>query len=398
MRHTSEKQYRVKCQECKKQTTAKNGVCDSCGQYPGMISSYRDCPHNPVHAWNERGDCLRQIVKARKGKRVKHVVSSGQVPHLWYHKAQDSARTSTGNLYFEGATIFSYGSHFPIAKHVSNGKRSAVLFTTRSYSVTTSGHCSAVRSAIPSSALVFHIPELTYIGDDWKNSEKNSHAQNIKNYLARIEKSLVTSARARSSWSKEYSHKGALSTLAELKAYGQFFKVKLPKLPTVPRLDSKQMQAIRERESKTAARKAEETRLAKIEQAKRETEKIERWRAGENVGSLYNVPVMLRLRTFGADESVQHAVAMVETSRGAQVPVSHALRGLRFVRAVVTRGEAFQTNGHTFHLGHYKIDRIDVDGTLTAGCHVISLAEIERIAPELERIASAEDASPIAYA
>ena len=68
------------------------------------------------------------------------------------------------------------------------------------------------------------------------------------------------------------------------------------------------------------------------------------------------------------------------------------------MRAVVARGEAFQTNGKTFHLGHYKIDRIETDGTLTAGCHVIPYSEIERIAPELERIASSEDVSGIAYA
>jgi len=119
-------------------------------------------------------------------------------------------------------------------------------------------------------------------------------------------------------------------------------------------------------------------------------------RGRERVRDAYKLAVMLRIRTFGADADVQHAVAVVETSRGAQVPASHALRGLRFVRAVVARGEAFQTNGKTFHLGHYKIDRIETDGTLTAGCHVIPYSEIERIAPELGRIASAEDVSGIA--
>jgi hypothetical protein len=338
---------------------------------------------------------LQTSVNQSERKRVKHVVSSGEVPHLWYHKTQDSARTSNGNLYFEGDTIYSYGSHFPIARHVSSGKQDAVLFTTRTYSVTTSGHCSAVRSAIPSDAVIFHVPELSYIGQDYKNSEANEHKTNIADYLKRIETAIVTSARARSSWSKQGSHTDAVNLLAELKAYGKFFRLRLPKLPGVPALDSKQMQAIRDREARTAACKAEETRKAREEAVKREAEKIERWRAGENVGCLYNVPVMLRIRTFGADESVQHAVAMVETSRGAQVPVSHAIRGLRFVRAVVAKGEAYQRNGHTLHLGHYAIDRIDADGTLHAGCHVITLAEIERIAPSLESLAVSESAEEV---
>src|SRR6267154_4399432 len=136
------------------------------------------------------------ISEAKTRKRKKTVFDTGEIPHLWAHKVQENARNAHGNLYFDGETIYSYGSHFPIARHIvdnptKKNPKSAVLFTTRSYSVTTSGHISAVRSAIPSSALVFHIPELGYIGDDWKNSEKNSHAQNISDYLKRIEKSLV---------------------------------------------------------------------------------------------------------------------------------------------------------------------------------------------------------------
>ncbi len=210
----------------------------------------------------------------------------------------------------------------------------------------------------------------------------------------------------------------ALSLIAECKAFCKFFGLKLPTLAKLPKIDQeklqKQTKAIEDRQrARNAKQKAEwEAREARVkaesdawnasgvcthtpkhdahnwgdvnkcerqreeeEWAAKSSEIITAWRNGDPQARLrnpWNLPVMLRIRTFGADESAQHAVAMVETSRGAQVPVSHAIRGLRFVRAVVARGEAFQTNGHTFHLGHYKIDRIDVDGTLTAGCHVIS--------------------------
>jgi hypothetical protein len=60
--------------------------------------------------------------------------------HLWAHHTQDDARNRQGNLYFTGDTICSYGSHFPIARHVKNdSEKRAVLFTTATYSVTTSG-------------------------------------------------------------------------------------------------------------------------------------------------------------------------------------------------------------------------------------------------------------------
>ena len=333
------------------------------------------------------GSTASVMADAKARKRRREVFPSGEIPHLWYHKTQDSARNANGSLYFSGDTIYSYGSHFPIARHVTNGKRDAVVFTTRTYSVTTSAHCSAVRSSIPSSALVFHVPDV-HFGYS-KPEDAYQHERNLADYLSRIQSAIQSSARARSSWKKECEHSAAISLQAECKGYCAFFRIKSPKLPRVPALDSEEMEQIRRREAQHAAKKAEETRKQREEQAEFERTKIERWRNGENVGYLYNVPVMLRIRTFGADESAQYAVGEVETSKGARVPVSHALRGLRFVRAVVAKGEAYQRNGHTLHLGQYAIDRVDVDGTLHAGCHVIPYSEMERIAPELERIATA---------
>lgn len=73
----------------------------------------------------------------------------------------------------------------------------------------------------------------------------------------------------------------------------------------------------------------------------------------------------------------------VQTSLGAHFPVSHALRALTFVRRVRELGQEYVHNGHTVHLGHYAIDRIEADGTVHAGCHVVKWDEIERITPQL---------------
>jgi hypothetical protein len=316
-------------------------------------------------------------------KRQRQVFPSGEIAHLWYHQTQESARNATSSFYFSGDTIYSYGSHFPIAHHVQSSKRFAVLFTTNDYSVTTSGHKSAVQSAIPEGTVVFHVPHV--FTDDRYAS--NDHPSNLADYVQRVADHLAKCARARQSYSKEWEHGRAVTLREEAREYAKFFRLKLPKIAPIPALDSKALADIKAREAVKSAEKAAKERERKAALAKQEAELADRWRKGEVHQSLYNLPIMLRIRTFGADESAQHAVARVETSRGAQVPISHAIRGLRFVREVVKRGEAFLTNGHTFHLGHYKIDRIDVDGTLTAGCHVIPYAEIERIAPELERIA-----------
>ena len=52
-------------------------------------------------------------------KRQRHVFPNREIPHLWAHKTQDEARNGTGSFYFTAATIYSYGSHFPIATHVT---------------------------------------------------------------------------------------------------------------------------------------------------------------------------------------------------------------------------------------------------------------------------------------
>jgi len=65
---------------------------------------------------------------------MRTVYPADMVAHLWAHKSQDYARNPGHNFYFHGDTIYSYGSHFPVARHVTRRGRSAVLFTTRSYS------------------------------------------------------------------------------------------------------------------------------------------------------------------------------------------------------------------------------------------------------------------------
>ena len=307
-------------------------------------------------------------------KRKKHVFDTGEIPHLWAHRTQEDARNRQGNLYFTGDTIYSYGSHFPIARHVTNdaGQR-AVLFTTATYSVTTSSHCSAVRSAIPSGIPVFHVPNVCHGRYSGSELTADDHAGNLADYAERIEKYVITSARARSSYAKEWNNDHAVRLRDEAFAYCAFFGLPVPNISEVRELDSEALTAIRKREAKRTAEKAEQTKRERAEAVIRQQELITKWRAGQYSGCLYDVPPMLRI---DGNEVV--------TSRGARFPVLHAKHGLAFVRKVRESQKAYVRNGHTIHLGPYAIDRIEPDGTVKAGCHVVSWEEIERIAPSLD--------------
>jgi len=329
-------------------------------------------------------------------KPKRQVYPTGEIPHLWAHQTQVNARNPQGNFYFKGDVIYSYRDSFPVARLVQVGRSRCVLFNSAKYSVTTSQHQSAVRQAIPSSMQVFEVPNLglSYVSTTSPIS-KGIHKVNLA-YLVQESKSEFERAeRARGMGDYSLSDSLRLKRLAE--DYAKFFKVKLPKdsfkfIPTGKKMVEFRaklverriaLEAVRSvahvrRQERWAKQNAEWQRQAKEreEQERLELpEKIERWRNGQYVyfGYSTQVPVMLRIK---GDE--------VETSMGAKVPVDHARRGLKLVRAVRKAGRAYERNGHTVHLGNYAIDRIEPDGTLKAGCHVIGWPEIERISDDLD--------------
>lgn len=308
-----------------------------------------------------------------KVKRQRQVFPIDEIAHLWAHQAQDSARNSQGNFYFEGPTIYSYGSHFPIAMHVTQGRRKAILFTTRGYSNTTAKHLSIVRRAIPADVQVFHVSLGGYRLD---------HDAHLKEYREQITDGIETVRRSRNG--ATWMLQNVIKTAAEMRLYAKFFKVPagVVPLPKKRELDALRAESIVKHERAMARQEARDTesRRKREEQARLDAlelpEKIARWRAGEYFGWNVKIPTMLRIK---GDE--------VETSLGARVPLDHAKRVLPFVLQLHNKGQEWRTNGHTLHLGHYQLDRIDTDG-VHAGCHHIGWDEVERFAQLPEVLSS----------
>jgi len=303
---------------------------------------------------------------------MRRVVSNHEVPHLWAHQTQSDAKNAGGSFYFTGDTIYSYGSHFPIARHISmpNGEP-AVLVTSRTYGITTTGHTSRVHSAIPRSVPQWfverpdHSPADNFAAFEATYRELLNLVVDAKNKVSRAKRFLKLEEHV------EYVNRFAVAFELEN-------RLTLPELAGV----RAEVEAIRAREEAAAIEREERRR---IEYAERErTLRLEladamiEWRAGFNVhGREYRFPDTL-LRIEGGE---------LVTSRGARFPVSHAVRALRIVERVRATGTPYKRNGHTIHLGHYPLDSIDVEGNVCAGCHCVQWAEIERIAPMLRALA-----------
>jgi hypothetical protein len=284
--------------------------------------------------------------------------NNDMVCHVWAQGNEDSGKNGNGSLYFTGDTIYSYGSHFPIAKMMDNGM---VLFTTDTHGVTTSQHCSRVRQAI-SNRKTFDVPcvEITPDTNHRYTKERNakSHKENLASYKERINDTVVKASRARSN--KEWLENLAIVLVDEHNSYINVFSLrnKPIELPNVGQL--------RAAADKAAAKAA---KIAAIENA----DKIAKWLAGENVSLPRNIAVMLRVRGD-----------MVQTSQNASFPIEHARLALKIIKRCKANKEKFVPNGKTIKLGHFAIDRIDTNGDVKAGCHFVKYAQIVRIEKDLQ--------------
>lgn len=82
---------------------------------------------------------------------------------------------------------------------------------------------------------------------------------------------------------------------------------------------------------------------------------------------------------------------VLETSQGASVPLAHAVKVFRFVKACREAGKPWKRNGAAIRVGHFQVDSIDTAGNFRAGCHSFNWHELERVA----KLAGVFDCPPI---
>jgi enoyl-CoA hydratase/carnithine racemase len=310
-------------------------------------------------------------------------MNNTNVAHLWAAQSRNAARGS--NFYFEGPVIYSYGPHFPIAHMMPEGVYANVgaapgpfrtmhvcLFTTDTYSNATAKHLNYARHAIPDNVYIFNVPDVLA-------EEADAHARNVADMLTRRDAAIVKASRARSNaaWLLDVAE-----TLAHgARVYAQTFNLPAPVIePVTPALlaeaKAKADKASKERAKESAARKAERaerTRLESLDYAAKEAA----WLSGAAVTLPYRAGAVTLLRVKGG---------MIETSRGASVPVSVAPGLWQAACNCRRKGEALQSvsteRGSGFaSVGDFTLREIRADGGLVVGCHVLEFSELARIAP-----------------
>lgn len=94
----------------------------------------------------DNGKYLRERLVRTYGKVKRSVFETDMVAHVWAQQNQPYGSNAKGSLYFEQGTIYSYGSHFPIARIIPG--QAVALFTDRHYTPTTNGHVRKAETAV----------------------------------------------------------------------------------------------------------------------------------------------------------------------------------------------------------------------------------------------------------
>lgn len=350
--------------------------------------------------------------------RTKYVHDESMVAHLWANQSQDSARKpGSNNFFFEGDTIYSYGRHFPIARHtvaleVKDGQRTrsgvkvpVILFTTRRYSVTTSNHISSVARAIPRDAVIYYV-------NDPAADYPHNHKENFE-ALIREAVSLTKQARKARGRKAELLAR-ARRTVQDANEYALAFGLRFRRNPDA--LEGlAEAQASAERKKTAAQRKWAEEAVERQRQAesiavKLFPEYLKRWRENR-----------LNLEAFDSDfpefttgNARWHMNELltrkglyfrfsrdgraVESTLGAEVPARSARKLFEALYTLARMGTETEEkarrkadligNLNIFKIGDFGGNNVlEVDptthahtGGITIGCHTIPASEIDAFA------------------
>lgn len=295
---------------------------------------------------------------------MKTVFSNHELPHIWAGQKQQEGRAHS--FYFNGKDIFSYGSHFCIARIVEHGTKQVVLITPRTYSNSTSKHINYTYQAVR------HLEKISvpYPNGDLHETFKGS--SNASYWLNTIQNLLADSNNTAM----------AVTIVGQIEEYLRVTKQSLSKKATWKQDEetrklliaaiAQAKEEITKEDFAIAANRIEKNRIAKEKREEKAKEAkllklVAGWIAGiENSDAIHGLKkVYLRAGNYTNDFT-----HVVQTSHGARV----SYKGAKILFERIQQGKDVKG----FDLDGYTV--IGINGTLKIGCHEIERTEIERFA------------------
>jgi hypothetical protein len=277
---------------------------------------------------------------------MKTVFSSHELAHIWISQTQPHGRCAA-NMKFEGKDFYSYRT--VIARILDDG---SVAVAQDRYSITTSNHQSYVRQAV-SHKKIHYIARIVC-----PDELRRICARECAFYY---EKAAVAVKKRDDYLALAYSISKALNEyLDAIKDPGE-------RMPIDQTVDLETIKAaVKAQKAEALAKQKERERIAALS-AK---ELIDAWLDG----GAYDY----RIRSAGVLLRVKNN--NVETTQGASVPLSDALKMHDIIKTAKTDSQLRRLHGFT--IGNYTVNDCTKE-KIVIGCHVIPMSEISRIAAQL---------------
>jgi hypothetical protein len=287
---------------------------------------------------------------------------NAEVAHYWANKVQQRGQNANGSLYFVSDKIYSYGSHFCIARLLPDRQ---VAFTTRRYSITASRHKALCRQAVSNRTFVYcSDPEASAA------SERREALTEINNKL-----SSAAKPRIRQSTRDRYLAE-ALEAARQFNAY--LAALLESERVDVDPIDITEVPTTIEAAIALAVERERVAAIAEREYRKKYREAYDAWCEGtsDTIDQQGVFPIALRIV---GDE--------VQTSRGARVKVASAVKLWRVIQVVQERRAkgkyAPASMYERMDVGPYTLETINTDGSVVIGCHVIAYDTLRECAVKL---------------
>ena len=278
---------------------------------------------------------------------MKNVFTNSELAHKYAEQSQNEGRGSGGSFFFRGGVLYSYGSHFPICKFMETSGERVLLFTTRSYSNTTSKHISLARNATS------HIKKI------FCNNPEASHADNFQAWINSAETSATKLAKAK----KPEIYLNELNwTAREANIYADFFGIVIPEtLQTL--VGMKDKAEFKEYANKKAEAIAKDAQRIMKENKKKFKESFKKWLSCE-IDYLY---IRLGFDFLRLNDN------RVETTQGVKIPLELAKRLYISIKdGTIKEGDK---------LLNHTIDKVGAQ--IKIGCHTFQKSYLLKFGAQL---------------
>jgi hypothetical protein len=280
--------------------------------------------------------------------------SNRELIHIWANDFNADIWQMANSVTCQHGKLYSYST--VIGQIVNND---TVIYNTASYSNTTSKHqglmyqsSSHYLNRIYLSIHKYNLNNLVFGQNDFDSLVLKPNLDIASEYLLKA---------SRSKKYKDFYNMKALSIFDNLEKYALLFNL----VCTLPNTDAFLETIIKADKEAKAIEK-----IQKAERIQQQAEALQNWRLGLDVRNHFEITA-LRIK----DD-------VIETSRGAKIPLEHAIKFWGLINSWHQKGTTYKKDHHSIHLGNYAVNRFEND-ILTVGCHEIPFSEIEGIANQL---------------